>query len=64
MNVDLSMKEIELVLERFGHDDREPDEEFLVHKLRRHSEKREEFMRQYQQDFKTETPLPPLPQET
>lgn len=64
MNVDLTPKDIEFILGRFKNSEQTQDEELLVHKLRRHSEKREHFMRQYQQNFKKEIPLPPMPQES
>jgi hypothetical protein len=65
MNVDLSQKEIEFILGRLVSNDDYPEpDEMLIHRLRRYSENREPFTRQYQQDFKFETPLPPLPQET
>lgn len=66
MNVDLSQKEIEFILGRLVSNDDYPEpDEMLIHRLRRYSEiKDQNFMRKYQQDFKTDTILPPLPQET
>lgn len=61
MNVDLSRKEIELILGRLTRVYQNQDEELLVYKLRRYAETREGFMRQYQQDFRYETKLPPTP---